>query len=129
MSPNHSTTAEKAARIFPGPDPIQFCRRSAVEELGRFDRALAIALSNRDEAYRCFLADLTRQPRSIHPTPGELLLEQFYREMRAAVRTLKDAVDFLEAARDEVEIRYYDERQLDRIEGRSNRDPEGRRIR
>ena len=105
---------EIAARLWPGPDPRDFCKREAVASLVAFDEAIEVVLGLRARAYSRLFEDLGRL--WIRPTPSEDRLRELRQELCRALNSVTDAIDRLDAARVENEIRLIDERLLDRIE-------------
>lgn len=103
-----------AARLWPGPDSVNFCRREAIRHLGAFDRKLKVAVNLRARIDPIIFEDLTRL--WINPNTAELRLLLLLSEMRAASGLLQEVTEKLAAARLENSIRFHDERLLEREE-------------
>jgi hypothetical protein len=109
-----ATAAEVAARLWPPPDPVNFCRREAIGRISAFDRKLKVAVDLRSRIDPIIFEDISRL--WIHPTRTELRLVLLLSELRAALGFLQDATDLLSSARTENSLRFYDERLLEREE-------------
>ena len=113
----HMTAAEIAARLWPPPDPVNYCRREAIGRIAALDRALKAAMELRARAGRLIFGDLSRL--WIKETDTETLLRPMLSELQTAVRELDNALGLLSAARTENSIRFCDERLLERQEQRA----------
>jgi hypothetical protein len=111
---------EVAERLWPGPDPVNFCRREVIRHLGAFDRKLKIAINLRTRIDPIIFEDLTRL--WINPNTSERRLVLLLSELRAAASLLQQVTEMLAAARLENSIRFHDERLLEREEKRGVRD-------
>lgn len=107
-----ATASEIAARLWPPPDPVNYCKREAVARLEAFDRAIIKAFDLRETAQPIIFEDLGRL--HVRPTRTELLLELELMELQRAARRLSDALDLLKSARMENELRFFDERLRER---------------
>ncbi len=116
----HPTAAEIAARLWPPPDPVNYCRRETIRHLADFDRKLKIAIHLRARIDPILFEDLTRL--WISPNTSEKRLVLLLSELRAAVGLLKEVTDLLATARLENSIRFYDERLLEREAKRDSKD-------
>jgi len=111
---------EVAERLWPGPDPVNFCRREAIRRISEFDRKLKVAINLRARIDPILFEDLTRL--WISPNTAEKRLVLLLSELRAAAGFLQEATELLAAARLENSIRFHDERLLEREEKRDAKD-------
>lgn len=107
---------EVAERLWPGPDPVNFCRRRAIGRISAFDQKLKVAVDLRSRIDPIIFEDVSRL--WIHPTRTELRLVLLLAELRTAVGLLQEATDLLASARSENELCFYNERLLEREEKR-----------
>jgi len=108
------TAREIAERLWPGPDPADFCRREAIAHLEKLDGALRGAVKIRTAVDPILWGDISRL--HIRETQAERLLLLCHDEIRRAEREATEALDFLAAARSENELCFYDERSREREE-------------
>lgn len=109
-----------AAKLWPPPDPVAYCKREAIARLDASDRAIRKALDLRETAQPIVFEDLGRL--WIHPTRSEVLIALELAELKAAVELLAGALDLLTAARTENELRSYDERLRERGSAEARRE-------
>ncbi len=113
---NHSagraSPLDVAARLWPGPDPVNYAKRQAIAHLVKLDRALKTATELRASADELIFPEISKL--WIHPTRLEILLSLLQVELEAAARQVAGAVDVLHAARRENDIRNCEERLLER---------------
>jgi hypothetical protein len=119
VTAKHTAAAEIAARLWPPPDPVNYCRREAIAHLERSDEALRGAVRLRTSADPIIWSGLVRL--HIHETEAERVLGLYRGKLRHAEREITEALDFLAAARSENELRFYDEHIREREEKRAAR--------
>lgn len=107
---------EIAFRLWPGPDPVDFMKREAVSRLVLSEATIDRALSSRKMAAAILFEDLGRL--HIRGTRTEEILAIVVSELRRAAGLVAEALEFLEAARLENDIRNLDKRVREREERR-----------
>ncbi len=105
---------EIAARLFPGPDPVDFAKREAIRHLAKLDRALNHAIELRGSAYGLVFPELARL--WIQPTKLEILVSLLQAELATAVAEAARVLDLLASARVENDLRNCDERAIERAQ-------------
>jgi hypothetical protein len=102
------TAQELAARLWPPPDPINFCKRRAVESLSAADLDMRQAVGLRTKAGGVFFSNLASL--WIHDTHAERLLVLSRARLLDAARHIGDVLDDFRSARLETLNRLADER-------------------
>lgn len=112
--PRMAALVEVAARLWPGPDPVDFLKREAIRHLAELDRALNQAIELRTSADELVFPELSRL--WIHPTRLEALLSLLQAGLAAAAGHTTKVLDLLVSARAEADLRTCEERLLERAQ-------------
>lgn len=116
---NRPKAAEIAARLWPPPDPVNHCKRETVRHLAALELAIQTVTAVFARARKTSFQDLGAL--WIKETRTEEQLALARTELQAALREMDGALAFMAAGRMENELRFYDERLLEREEKRAER--------
>lgn len=107
------SAVEIAAELWPGPDPVDFCKRETIARLLAFDGRLERIRGLRARAFRSLFPELGRL--WIHAGDCERALQDLAAELELAAKSVHEAVEFMTSARLENELRFFEGRLYDRI--------------